>query len=184
MGNRVTGEVIFMPPPTDQVPQLINKFLEWFNSTAVNEIDPVIEAGLTHYELVRIHPFIDGNGRTARIMATLVLYKRGFDVKRFFALDDYYDQDRRGYYTALKSVDPNTLELTGWLEYFTDGVAVSIEEVKKKVIGLSKDIKLLKEKGQVAVTERQMKIVGKIIEKGTITKRRRERFWTIRRRSP
>ena len=77
----------------------------------------------------------------------------------------------------MKSVDPNSLELTGWLEYFTDGVAVSIEEVKKKVIGLSKDIKLLKEKGQVAVTERQMKIVGKIIEKGAITNREmREMF--------
>jgi Fic family protein len=143
----------------------------------VNEIDPVIEGGLTHYELARIHPFIDGNGRTARVIATLVLYKRGFDTKRFFALDDYYDQDRRGYYEALKSVDQNTLDLTGWLEYFTDGVAVSIKAVKDKVIGLSKDIKLLKEKGQVALTQRQMKIVEKIIEKGAITNREmREMF--------
>jgi Fic family protein len=171
VGNRITGEVIFMPPPTEQVHQLMNEFLEWFNSTAVSEIDPVIEAGLTHYELVRIHPFIDGNGRAARVIATLVLYKRGFDTKRFFALDDYYDQDRRGYYAALKSVDQSTLDLTGWLEYFTDGVAVSIKAVKDKVIGLSKDIKLLKEKGQIALTERQMKIVERIIERGRITNR-------------
>jgi Fic family protein len=171
VGNRITGEVIFMPPPTEQVPHLVNEFLEWFNSTVVKEIDPVIEAALAHYELVRIHPFIDGNGRTARIMATLVFYKRGFDVKRFFALDDYYDQDRRSYYAALNNVDQRTLDLTGWLEYFTNGVAVSIETVKNKVIGLSKDIKLLKEKGQVALTERQMKIVEKIIEKGAITNR-------------
>jgi Fic family protein len=149
----------------------MNEFLEWFNSTAVSEIDPVIEAGLTHYELVRIHPFIDGNGRAARVIATLVLYKRGFDTKRFFALDDYYDQDRRGYYAALKSVDQSTLDLTGWLEYFTDGVAVSIKAVKDKVIGLSKDIKLLKEKGQIALTQRQMKIVERIIERGRITNR-------------
>ena len=171
VGNRITGEVIFMPPPTEQVHQLVNEFLEWFNSTVVNEIDPVIEAGLTHYELVRIHPFIDGNGRAARVIATLLLYKRGFDSKRFFALDDYYDQDRRSYYAALKSVDQITLDLTGWLEYFTDGVAVSIKAVKEKVIGLSKDIKLLKEKGQVALTERQMKIVERIIERGRITNR-------------
>jgi Fic family protein len=171
VGNRITGEVIFMPPPTEQVHQLMNEFLEWFNSTAVSEIDPVIEGGLTHYELVRIHPFIDGNGRAARVIATLVLYKRGFDSKRFFTLDDYYDQDRRGYYAALKSVDQSTLDLTGWLEYFTDGVAVSIKAVKDKVIGLSKDIKLLKEKGQIALTQRQMKIVERIIERGRITNR-------------
>lgn len=168
VGNRATGEVIFMPPPTEQVLQLINDFMEWFNSSEVNKLDPVIQAGLTHYEIVRIHPFIDGNGRTARVMATLVFYKRDFDVKRFFALDDYYDQDRRGYYAALKSVDQNTLDLTGWLGYFTDGVAVSIEEVKKKVLGLSKDIKVLKDKGQVALTERQMKIVERIIQNNKI----------------
>ena len=168
VGNRVTGDVIFMPPPTERVPQLVNDFFEWFNSPMVNELDPVIEAGLTHYEIVRIHPFIDGNGRTARVMATLVFYKRGFDVKRFFALDDYYDQDRRGYYGALKSVDQNTLDLTGWLEYFTDGVAVSIDAVKTRVVGLSKDIKSLKEKGQVALTERQMKIVERIIQNGQV----------------
>lgn len=171
VGNRITGEVIFMPPPTEQVPQLVDDFFEWSNSPEVEEIDPVLQAGLTHYELVRIHPFIDGNGRTARVMATLVFYKRGFDVKRFFALDDYYDHDRRSYYAALTSVDQNTLDLTGWLEYFTEGVTVSIKAVKEKVIGLSKDIKFLKEKGQVALTERQMKIVERIIENGAITNR-------------
>ena len=86
VGNRITGEVIFMPPPTEQVSQLVNEFFEWFNSPEINEIDPVIEAGLTHYELVRIHPFIDGNGRTARIIATLLFYRRGFDFKRFLPL--------------------------------------------------------------------------------------------------
>jgi Fic family protein len=171
VGNRITGEIVFMPPPTEQVPKLIDDFFEWFNSPVINEIDSVIEAGVTHYEIVRIHPFIDGNGRTARIMATLVLYKRGFDVKRFFALDDYYDNDRRAYYAALKGVDKNTFNITGWLEYFTDGVAVSLAAVKKKVIGLSKDIKVLKEKGQIALNERQMRIVERIIERGEITNR-------------
>jgi len=124
---------------------------------------------LTLIAMVRIHPFIDGNGRTARIMATLVFYKRGFDVKRFFALDDYYDHDRRAYYEALRNVDQSTLDLTGWLEYFTEGVAVSIKAVKDKVIGLSKDIKFLKERGQIALTERQMKIVERIVENDKIT---------------
>src|SRR3990172_3599426 len=133
VGNRITGEIIFMPPPTEQVPQLVSNFFEWFNSAEANEIEPVVEAGLTHYEIARIHPFIDGNGRTARII--------------------------------------NTLDLSGWLEYFTDGVSVSIKAVKEKVIGLSKDIKLLKEKGQLALTERQMKIVERLIEKGEITNR-------------
>lgn len=171
VGNRLTGEIVFIPPKTEHVPALVDDFIEWFNSEAKNEINPVIEAGITHYEIVRIHPFIDGNGRTARIMATLVLFKRDFDVKRYFALDDYYDHDRRSYYTALKNVDQNILDITGWLEYFTDGVAVSINAVKDKVVGLSKDIKALKERGQISLSERQMKIVEWIMNKGEITNR-------------
>jgi Fic family protein len=171
VGNRITGEVVYMPPPTEEVPKLVDNFLKWLNSNELNEMDSVIQAGITHYEIARIHPFIDGNGRTARVMASLVLYKQGFDLKRYFALDDYYDQDRRSYYAALKNVDQKTLDLTGWLEYFTEGVAVSLKTVKEKVIGLSKDIKILKEKGQIALTERQMKIVERIVEKGKITNR-------------
>lgn len=179
VGNRFTGEVVYKPPSTDRVPLLVDNFLNWFNSKEVIEVDPVIHAGITHYEIVRIHPFIDGNGRTARVMATLVLYKRGFDVKRFFTLDDYYDNDRNSYYKALKSVNQKTIDITGWLEYFTEGVAVSIKAVKDKVIGLSKNIKFLKERGQVALTGRQMKIVEKIIEKGRITNREMRQMFKI-----
>ncbi|MCL5985133.1 MAG: Fic family protein [Actinobacteria bacterium] len=175
IGNR--REVIYMPPPPDTVPGLVEQFLEWFNSVEKDEIEPVIEAGITHYEIVRIHPFVDGNGRTTRVMATLILYRRGFDIKRFFALDDYYDQDRSRYYAALKSVDQNTQDQTQWLEYFTEGVAVSIKAVERKVIGLSKNIKVLKEKGQIQLTERQMKIIEQIMERGSITNREiREMF--------
>ena len=169
--NGATGEIVFSPPPTKEVPKLVKEFLDWFNSQESSEIDSVLEAGVTHYEIVRMHPFIDGNGRTARIMATLVLYERGFDVKRFFTLDDYYDKDRRSYYAALNKIDQNTLDLSEWLEYFTEGVMVSINAVKDRVIGFSKDIKILKERGQIALTEKQMKIVEWIIQNGKITNR-------------
>ncbi len=77
----------------------------------------------------------------------------------------------------MRAVDTKGRNITAWLEYFTNGVAVSIEAVKKKVVGLSKDIKALKEKGQIALTERQIKIVEGIIEKGRITNRElREMF--------
>lgn len=171
VANRVTGEVIFTPPPTTRVPDLVEGFLHWFGSEPASDLDPVILAGVAHYRLVWIHPFADGNGRTARALATLALYKRGFDVKRFFSLDDYYDQDRRGYYAALRAVDQRTLDLTDWLEYFTTGVAVSISNVKDRVIGISKDVKAISREGQVPLSERQMRIVELIIDEGGATNR-------------
>jgi Fic family protein len=163
VGNKFTGEVVFTPPKTEKVPQLTKALLEWINQEI--ELHPVLIAGLSHYEFVRIHPFVDGNGRTARALATLILYIRDFDIKRFFTLDDYYDSDRKAYYAALKSVDKNTLDTTQWIEYFTDGVLISINEVKKKILSLS-----IKKSGpQIALTERQMKIMEKIVANGKIT---------------
>jgi len=108
---------------------------------------------------------------TARVLATLILYLRGFDAKQFFCLDDYYDSDRPAYYRILQSVNQKTLDLTNWLEYFVEGVKVSITAVKERVIRLSSERLRKARKGQVALTERQMKIVEFINQNGQITNR-------------
>jgi Fic family protein len=167
--NRITGEVFFRPPSNEDVPGLVRALIEWLNSTDVGTIDPIIEAGIAHYEFVRIHPFVDGNGRTARVLATLILYLRGFDTKQFFCLDDYYDSDRPAYYRALQSVDQNTLDLTNWLEYFVEGVNVSTDAVKERIIRLSSERLRRTKRGQIAITERQMRIVEKINQNEKIT---------------
>ncbi|MDI6788853.1 MAG: Fic family protein [Planctomycetota bacterium] len=169
MANRITGEVIFEPPKNEKVPGLIKNLVDWINSPQANELDPVIETGIIHYEFVRIHPFIDGNGRTGRVLATWLLYQRGFDAKQFFSLDDYYDSDRQAYYGALRKINPKTQDLTEWLEYFTEGVKTSIEAVKERVIRLSSERLRKTRKGQIALTERQMKIVEFIVQNGKIT---------------
>lgn len=133
VGNALTGEVVFRPPITSQVPALMQSLVDWINSNNTVEINAVLEAGIVHYEMVRIHPFIDGNGRTARALATLVLLRRQFDIKRFFALDDFYNSNRRRYYEILDSVNPKTLDLTNWLEYFCEGVLISIEAVRRRI---------------------------------------------------
>jgi Fic family protein len=169
IGNRVTGIVTFRPPDTGDVPILMKDFIKWLNGKNASETIPVLTAGISHYEFVRIHPFIDGNGRAARALASLILYLRGFDTKRFFALDDYYDGDRQAYYRALQSVDSKKLNITEWLEYFTYGVALQIETVKKRVLSLSSDLKRKQSKGQIALTERQMRIVERIHDYRFIT---------------
>ena len=168
VGNRLTREIIFRPPDNKDVPNLMKSLVEWLNSEAAKEFDSVIEAGIAHYEFVRIHPFVDGNGRTARVLATLILYLRGFDAKQFFCLDDYYDSDRKAYYRALQSVDQKTLDLTGWLEYFVKGVNVSIYTVKERVIKLSSERLRKTKRGQIALTERQMRIIEFINQNGRV----------------
>lgn len=177
VANRLTKEIIFKPPPNENVPGLIKNLINWINSPQAKELNPVIEAGITHYELVRIHPFVDGNGRTARVLASLILFLRDFDIKQFFCLDDYYDSDRPSYYKTLRNVDQKTLDLTNWLEYFAEGVNLSINAVKERVVKLSSERLRKTEKGQIAFSERQMQIVEHINKNGKITNKNvREMF--------
>jgi Fic family protein len=167
----LTRKITFMPPPAKEVPKEMKEFIGWLNNKKREEIDPVLEAGITHYEFVRIHPFVDGNGRTARVLASLVLLKRGFDTKRFFALDDFYNSDRPRYYEALKTVNPKTLNLTAWLEYFCEGVAVSAKAVKDKVMLLTGGKKKEQKAKQVALDYKQIRVVEFLQKQRSITNR-------------
>ncbi len=163
--------ITFMPPEAKKVPEQMKELIVWLNSKEGSELDSVLEAGITHYEFVRIHPFVDGNGRTARALASLILLRRGFDTKRFFALDDFYNSDRSRYYGVLKNVDQETLDLTAWLEYFCEGVAVSINAVKDKVLKLTGGKEKGKKAKQVALGYKQIRVVEFLQKEGEITNR-------------
>ena len=134
IGNLHTQKINYIPPDAYKVPGLIDELLDWLNNST-DEMYPVIIAGILHYELVRIHPFVDGNGRTSRLMATLILSIHKFNIDNYFTLDEYYNQDRQAYVDALKSADKNH-DLTNWLEYFCQGVLYSIDKVKSEVLKL------------------------------------------------
>ena len=134
IGNLHTQEINYMPPDAYKVPGLVDDLLDWLNNSA-DEMYPVIIAGILHYELVRIHPFVDGNGRTSRLMATLILSVHKFNINNYFTLDEYYNQDRQAYVDALHIADKNH-DLTNWLEYFCQGVLYSINKVKSEILKL------------------------------------------------
>ncbi|MCL4200134.1 Fic family protein [Patescibacteria group bacterium] len=166
--NAQTGEITFRPPPAVEVPFLISDFVEWVNSVGSDDIHPALKAGVVHYELVRIHPFLDGNGRVARAIATLVLFCEGYDIKRFFSLEEHYDREPLNYYIALQSVGQAQGNLNAWLEYFGEGLAIELTRIKDKVKSLSTDLKIKKSLGgqQLALTERQIKIIEFVQEQG------------------
>ncbi len=166
--NSKTGQISFVASLALQVPSLVKNFLFWLNSAETSELHPVLRAGIAHYELARIHPFVDGNGRTARAVATLILFRADFDVKRFFSLEEYFDKNAQGYYAALQSVVPPDFDLTKWLEYFTEGLAQELVQVRERVQRLSVDLKLKGRVGQVALSERQIKLVEYIQNYGQI----------------
>jgi len=168
-----TGRVIFSPPPYVEVPYLIEDFFAWLNSPEALEIHPILRAGISHYILVAIHPFVEGNGRTVRAFCSLILMREGYNIKKFFSLEEHFDEDPAAYYEAIGVVDrqsPNlgSRDLTPWIEYFTGVVAIELTKVKDKVRKLSVDSRLKVKFGdQVSLTERQMRLIEYISDQGS-----------------
>ena len=167
-----TGKIIFHPPPHHEVPYLLEDFFAWLNDPQALETHPVIRAGIAHYILVSIHPFVEGNGRTIRAFATLILMREGYNIKRFFSLEEHFDSDPASYYDAFAQVDsqsPNlgTRDITPWLEYFTEILAIELGKIKDKVRKLSVDSKLKVKFGeQVSLSERQMRLIEYLSDQG------------------
>jgi Fic family protein len=173
--NSITGEVGFRPPGALEVPFLVEDFLRWLNSDYGKKEHPVLRAAITHYVLAAVHPFIEGNGRTARALATLVLFVEGYDIKRFFALEEYFDKHAAEYFGALIEVSNQSpkledRDLTAWISVFTQALAMELTRIKQTVRELSVDIRIKEKTGkQVALSERQMKIVEYLNANGSIT---------------
>jgi Fic family protein len=130
VANYRTGEVIYTPPSAVEIPIMMSEMVKWLNSDL--EIHPVLISGIAQFQLVHIHPFLDGNGRTSRLLSTLCLYKAGYDFKRLFTISEYYDRDRPAFYKSIQSVRENHMDMTGWLEYFITGLQTQMIEVKKR----------------------------------------------------
>ena len=124
IGNAVTKQIIYMPPKPQQVPALMQEFVKWINTQ--HQLHPVLKSGIVQFQLVQIHPFVDGNGRVSRLLCSLYLHKSNYNFKNLFSLSQYYDEDRQNFYAALQSVREQNMDMTPWLEYFTIGLEVQI----------------------------------------------------------
>ncbi|MCK5510892.1 Fic family protein [Candidatus Parcubacteria bacterium] len=171
-GNKII-KVSYTGPIVKQVPILVKNLINWLEKAKKENICPVIISAIAHAEIAAIHPFADGNGRTARLLATLILYKSGYDFRRLFALEDYYNQDRPSYYKAIH-LGKNYQErmqgdLTDWVIYFSQGFACEMEKIYNIIVPLSLDAKMLKKiGGHVYLDKKQIKIVDFMMTMGKV----------------
>jgi Fic family protein len=163
VANSRTREILYTPPPPEQVAPLMRELVEWLRvDTGVH---PVLVAGVAQFQLVHIHPFVGGNGRTSRLLSTLCLYRSGYDFKRLFTLSEFYDRDRAAFYRAIQSVREHDMDLTGWVEFFVRGLAVQMDEVKTRGERVIRRDVLVRKHG---LNERQAVVVEALLEGGRL----------------
>jgi Fic family protein len=165
--NTRTGEKTYTPPPPVEVPHMMTDLVAWLQDET--QINPVIVAGIAQFQLVHIHPFVDGNGRTARLFSTLCLYKAGYDFKRLFTISEYYDPDRSAYYKALQSVREREMDMTGWLEYFIEGLSAQMREVQMAAEHVIRRDVILAKARKNGLKERPIALLGYLLTAGKAT---------------
>ena len=123
--DSASGAIVYLPPEAKDVPALMAALAEWVHQAEKEGLPAPLIAALVHYQFVTIHPYYDGNGRTARLLATFILHRGGYGLNGFFSLEEHHAQDLGAYYNALV-VHPHhnyyegraDADLTRWVEYF------------------------------------------------------------------
>lgn len=134
-----SGAIVYLPPEASDVAALMTDLLKWLETTKRDGMPCPLRAAIAHYQFATIHPYYDGNGRTARLLTTLVLHLGGYDLKGFYSLEEYYARDLHSYYRAM-AIGPShnyyegraTADVTGWVAYFCAGMVDSFENVQRQ----------------------------------------------------
>jgi len=183
-------QIVYLPPESKDVAGLMKQMIAWINISAKQGLPCPLRAGIAHYQFATIHPYYDGNGRTARLLTTLILHLGGYDLKGLYSLEEYYARNLAAYYSAL-NVGPSHNyyggraegDITGWINYFCRGVAESFENVRKHAqseadTGAADDSSLLR-----GLDPRQRKALELFRETDAITSRNVEHLFSISQRA-
>lgn len=171
--NGRTKSIAYVPPDAKEVPFLIKNLMAWMNG--VNEIPSPIVAGIAHYQLISIHPFYSGNGRTARLLTTYILRQRGYNPDGILALEEYYASNLTAYFEAI-SMSPlhnyflgrSQADITPWVQYFVEGLVISLEKGAKKIEEIKRDGLPLNASGVKKLDAKQLKALAFFREFTTI----------------
>lgn len=130
-----TGQVVYLPPDVKDVEPMLEDLISFTNENR-NSIDPLILAGIFHKQMVIVHPFMDGNGRTTRLATKVLLAAMGLNTFNLFSFENYYNQNITRYFKTVGEFGNyyeliGAIDFTGWLEYFTGGIIDELLRVQK-----------------------------------------------------
>lgn len=141
--DSATGRIDYAPPEPRDVPSLMRDLVRWWSSGEAQELPGPVRAGLLAHRFVSIHPFGDGNGRTARALATTELWRSGYDMRGFLSLEEHYTADLNAYYDNLQMGLPvnyydgrHDPDHSQWLAYFLATMASASQNLEQQAISL------------------------------------------------
>lgn len=159
-------KIHFEAPPSNDVPNEMDKFIQWFNDTAPNGESPLpalIRAGIAHLYFVSIHPFEDGNGRIARALSEKVL-SQSLNRPIMIALSHTIQNNRKAYYSELENANKSN-NISIWLLYFAKTILDAQDYTRKMIEFLIQKTKLY-DRIKEQINLRQKRVIARMFEEG------------------
>jgi Fic family protein len=127
IGGRTPADARFVPPPVAELGPALDSFEKFLYRDHPQEIPPLIECALIHYQFETIHPFLDGNGRVGRLLLTLLAIERGCLAHPLLYLSAFFENNREEYYDHLYQLSQSG-DWMPWFEFFLKGVAEQADD--------------------------------------------------------
>jgi len=174
--DSISGALVYLPPEAKDIPVLMAQLVRWVQSAEKTGLPVPLIAALTHYQFITIHPYYDGNGRTARLLATFLLQRDGFGLNGFFSLEEHHARDLNAYYHALTTHSHHNYyfgrteaNLTSWLEYFVELLARVFTLAQEEVQANAREILPVEPAVLRRLDHRARTVIGLFTEHETIT---------------
>ncbi|MCK4859300.1 MAG: Fic family protein [Candidatus Omnitrophica bacterium] len=143
--DSASGAIVYLPPEAKDVSKLMSEMIHWVKKAEKENIPIPVITALLHYQFVTIHPYYDGNGRTARLLATFILQRDGYGLNGFFSMEEHHARDLNIYYKSLALHQHHNYyegradaDLTSWVQYFICLLARVFTLAKDEAVSLTK----------------------------------------------
>ena len=173
--DSVTREIVYLPPEAKDVSALMGAMVAWANNSMKEKVPVPLVAGILHYQFATIHPYYDGNGRTARLLTSFLLYRESYGLNGLYSLEEYHAQDIQAYYSALRTHPHHNYyegreiaDLTGWVDYFIKTLAMAVENVRERAKQVG-EVPAAKGISKRPIDPRKQRVMALFAEKDKIT---------------
>lgn len=162
----VTGRegIVYTPPKAEDVPKMMRSLVTFIQE---NELHPLLKACIAHFYLVYVHPFGDGNGRTARALSYMMLLQSGYDFFRYVSISGIIAQERGKYYRAMRNVEESDGDMTYFIDAYSGMLERTVEEMEQHLkFHVLADLKMKQLEASGTLNERRLKGAKWLLQSG------------------
>ena len=155
-------KVHYITPAPERVDEEMKMFLDWFNRD--ENVSSVIRSAIAHLWFVSIHPFVDGNGRLARILSDMLLARADKSEFRFYNISSQINKDKNHYYDILEKTQHGDGDITEWISWYASILAIALDEAENVVSTILNKSIFWQKVSAVSLSQRQTDILNLFLD--------------------